>query len=156
MVTFYIGSVGHWVEKLLLAAGIPIQNVERKLGTSYYKTNIQCKESGPFSCPMVVCMYPISRELLEKVIAATAHVEAIHDVLVHIGDPSVIGINDINRPDYGEPPNMEDKVPVFWASSVTANLAVRYAGEFFSTVCIEAIYSQWARLGKVILCNSRV
>lgn len=127
MVTFYIGSVGHWVEKLLLAAGIPIQSVERKLGTYYYKTNIQCKESGPFSCSMVVCMHPVPRELLEKVIAATAHVEPIHDALVHIGDPSVIGIKDINRPDYGEPPNMEDKVPVFWASSVTAHLAVRYA-----------------------------
>ena len=120
MVTFYIGSVSHCVEKLLQAAG----------KTSLYKTNIQCEEAGPFSYPMVVSMQPIPRELLERTIAITAHLGTIQLAPIHIGDPSVVGIKDINRPDYGDPPEVEDMVPVFWASSVTSHLAVRSAGKF--------------------------
>ena len=43
-----------------------------------------------------------------------------HGEPVHIGDPSVIGISDLSKPDYGEPVTIrEGDVPVFWACSVT-------------------------------------
>jgi uncharacterized protein YcsI (UPF0317 family) len=39
---------------------------------------------------------------------------------VHIGDPSVIGIADLSRPDYGEAVSLrEGELPVFWACGVT-------------------------------------
>ena len=78
---------------------------------------------------MVVCMYPIPRKRLEDTIAITARLEALWGTPIHIGDPSVIGIRDLDRPDYGNAPKLENKVPVFWASSVTSHLAVRSAGK---------------------------
>lgn len=39
---------------------------------------------------------------------------------MHIGDPSVIGIADLSRPDYGEAVSLrEGELPVFWACGVT-------------------------------------
>ena len=39
---------------------------------------------------------------------------------VHIGDPSVIGIKDIAKPDFGDPVDINPgEVPVFWACGVT-------------------------------------
>ncbi len=39
---------------------------------------------------------------------------------VHIGDPEALGIEDVNRPDLGDPAEIRDgEVPVFWACGVT-------------------------------------
>ncbi|KAJ7374319.1 hypothetical protein OS493_007407 [Desmophyllum pertusum] len=130
MVTFYIGPTSCHIEKELLAAEIPVQSAEKKRAASQYKTNIQCEEAGPFSCPLVVCMYPIPKQLLDRTLTVTSRLEALHGVPIHIGDPSVIGIKDINRPDYGDPSDMDGSVPVFWASSLTSHLAVKSAGEY--------------------------
>ena len=131
MVTFYIGSKSSHIEKALLAAGIPVQSAaEKKRAAPQYKTNIQSKESGPFSCPLVVCMYPIPKQLLEKTVAVTWRLGALHGAPIHIGDPSVIGIKDIYRPVYGDPPEMNGSVPVFWASTLTSHLAITTAGEY--------------------------
>ena len=129
MVTFYIGSVGHYIEKLLMNAGILTQGRQNvKPSTSLYKTNIPCEDAGPFSSPVVVALHPVPRDRLEKAIDLTSCLEAVSGLPIHIGDPSVIGINDINKPDYGDPPVLDDSVPVFWASCVTAHLAVKSAG----------------------------
>jgi uncharacterized protein YcsI (UPF0317 family) len=43
-----------------------------------------------------------------------------HGLPVHLGDPSQIGISNINRPDYGESVTIHaDEIPVFWACGVT-------------------------------------
>jgi uncharacterized protein YcsI (UPF0317 family) len=44
----------------------------------------------------------------------------VHGCPIHIGDPSAIGIKDINKPDVGEyVPIYEGEVPVFWACGWT-------------------------------------
>ena len=44
----------------------------------------------------------------------------VHGAPVHIGDPSVIGIKDIAKPDFGDPVDINPgEVPVFWACGVT-------------------------------------
>ena len=130
MVTFYIGSVSHCIEKLLMNAGILTQGRQNvKKSTSLYKTNIPCEDAGPFSSPVVVALHPVPKDLLEKAIDSTSCLLGVVTALpIHIGDPSVIGINDINQPDFGDPPVLDNSVPVFWASCVTAHLAVRSAG----------------------------
>lgn len=135
MVTFYIGSISSHIEKELLAAKIPVQSADKKRAVSQYKTNIQAKEAGPFSCPLVVCMHPIPKQLLERTVAVTSRLGALHGAPIHIGDPSVIGIKDINRPEYGDPSDMDGIVPVFWASSLTSHLAIRSAGEYILSFC---------------------
>ena len=43
----------------------------------------------------------------------------------NIGDPSVIGIEDISKPDFGDPVDIhEGEVPVFWACGVTPQAVV--------------------------------
>ena len=69
-------------------------------------------------------MHPIPQKLLERTVAVTSR------LLIHIGDPSVIGIKDIHIPDYGDPSDIDGCVPVFWASSLTSHLAIKSAGEF--------------------------
>ena len=130
MVTFYIGCVSHCIEKLLMNAGILTQGRQSvKNSTSLYKTNIPCEDAGPFSSPVVAALHPVPRDLLEKAIDSSSCLLGVVSALpIHIGDPSVIGINDINQPDFGDPPVLDDSVPVFWASCVTAHLAVRSAG----------------------------
>ena len=130
MVTFYIGSVSHCIEKLLMNAGILTQGRQNvKQSTPLYKTNIPCEDAGPFSSPVVVALHPVPRDLLEKAVDSTSCLlGAVSALPIHIGDPSVIGINDINQPDFGDPPVLDDSVPVFWASCATAHLAVRSAG----------------------------
>ena len=43
-----------------------------------------------------------------------------HGAPVHVGDPGVIGIQNIGSPDYGDPVEIRSgEVPVFWACGVT-------------------------------------
>jgi uncharacterized protein YcsI (UPF0317 family) len=43
-----------------------------------------------------------------------------HGAPVHIGDPSAIGIADVQRPDFGDRVTIRPgEVPVFWACGVT-------------------------------------
>lgn len=39
---------------------------------------------------------------------------------MHAGDPAAIGVRDLHRPEFGDPPRMlPGEVPVFWACGVT-------------------------------------
>lgn len=135
MVSFYIRSISSHIEQELLASGIPVQSTEQKRAVSQYKTNIQCTGVPPFNCPLVVCMHPIPQQLLERTVAVTLRLGGLYGAPIHIGDPSVIGIRDINRPDYGDPSDMDGCVPMFWPSSLTSHLAIKSAGEFILAFC---------------------
>ena len=65
-------------------------------------------------------MRPIPREKVVRAIQVTSRFPAVHGAPVHIGDPEAIGIEDIDRPDLGDPAEIRDgEVPVFWACGVT-------------------------------------
>jgi uncharacterized protein YcsI (UPF0317 family) len=56
-----------------------------------------------------------------------AHPE-VHGGPVHIGSPAALGIADLDKPDWGEPVQMEpDDVPMFWACGVTPQQAAMEA-----------------------------
>lgn len=129
MVSFYIGCSFSF-EEAVVAAGIPEQIVDKDRNVSMYKTSIQCRPVGPFVCPMVVSMRPIPRNLVEKVVEVTSVYDAVHGAPIHIGDPAIIGINDVTTPDFGDASKIgENDVPVFWACGVTSSLAVRAASK---------------------------
>ena len=125
-VSFYLGCSFSF-EEAMINAGIQLQNVTEKCNVSMFTTNIQCVPVGPFACPMVVSMRPIPKDLVEKAAVVTAAYDAVHGAPIHIGDPSVIGVDDIYRTDFGEPSDIGDLVPMFWACGVTSSLAVRSA-----------------------------
>src|SRR5437588_7117949 len=57
LVAFVIGC-SYSFEEALLADGLPIRHIERKLRVPMYRTSIACSPSGPFAGPMVVSIRP--------------------------------------------------------------------------------------------------
>jgi uncharacterized protein YcsI (UPF0317 family) len=85
-----------------------------------YRTNIPNDVAGPFGGNMVVSMRPLKAKDAIRAIQITSRFPAIHGAPVHLGDPRLIGIADLARPDYGDAVEvMADEVPVFWACGVT-------------------------------------
>jgi len=104
----------------MLENGIPVRHIEQDCNVPMYITNIACKSAGAFSGPMVVSMRPVPHEQVVRAVQVTSRFPAVHGAPVHIGDPSVIGIQAIDRPDFGDPVTIRDgEVPVFWACGVT-------------------------------------
>lgn len=125
-VSFYLGCSFSF-EQGLINSGIEVQNISRNCNVSMFTTNIHCVPVGPFSCPMVVSMRPIQKDQIEKAVVVTSAYDSVHGAPIHIGDPTVIGIHNVNRPEFGCPSDIGDLIPVFWACGVTSSLAVRSA-----------------------------
>ncbi|KAK7904471.1 hypothetical protein WMY93_017078 [Mugilogobius chulae] len=124
MVCFYLGcSFGF--EGKLKDAGVPVRNVEQKRNVSMYRTSVPCAPAGVFHCPLVVTMRPVPAQMLDTVVEVTHQNPLAHGAPVHIGDPALLGIQDLSRPDYGDAVDQQPgDVPVFWACGVTSLEAV--------------------------------
>ncbi|WP_067726102.1 putative hydro-lyase [Oceanobacillus damuensis] len=123
-VSFLIGC-SFTFEKPLLENGIPIRYIEQERNVSMYSTNIACDAAGIFSGPMVVSMRPMKPSEAIRATQITSRFPSVHGAPVHIGDPAAIGIDDIDKPDFGDAVTIhEGEVPVFWACGVTPQAAV--------------------------------
>ena len=119
LVSFLLGCSFSF-ESALMNAGVSLRHVERGSNVSMYIANIDTRSAGVFSGPMVVSMRPIRRDLIVRAVQVTSRFPAVHGAPIHIGDPKAIGIEDISRPDLGDPAEFEEgEVPVFWACGVT-------------------------------------
>lgn len=115
-------------EAELLRAGIPVRHLECGCNVPMYITNRMCLPFGPFVGPLVVSMRPIPEPDVERAIQITARHPLAHGAPVHVGEPAGLGIQDLTRPDYGDPvPIREGEVPVFWACGVTPQAVARQA-----------------------------
>ena len=111
-------------ENAMLAAGLPIRNIEEGRNVSMYVTDRRCKPAGLFSAPLVVTMRPMTPAQAVRAVQVTTRFHLTHGAPVHIGDPAKIGIADLDRPDFGDPVTIKsDEVPVYWACGVTSALA---------------------------------
>ena len=107
-------------ESELIDAGIEIRHNTMGRNVPMYITNIETTPAGIFHGPMTVSMRPIPYDQIVKAVTVSGALPQVHGTPVHIGDPSVIGIKDINKPDFGDPVEIRDgEVPVFWACGVT-------------------------------------
>ncbi|XP_071601868.1 D-glutamate cyclase, mitochondrial isoform X6 [Heliangelus exortis] len=112
-------------EKAFQNAGIPARNVEQKCNVSMYKTAVPCYSISAFCCNLVVTMRPIPESKLEAAVLATSELKDAHGAPIHVGDPGLLGIQDISKPDYGDPVHLHPgDIPVFWACGVTGIEAV--------------------------------
>ncbi len=119
LVAFLLGCSFSF-EWALIEAGIPIRHIEAKRNVPMYKTNIETKRAGIFHGPLVVSMRPIPYDKVVKATTITSRFPNVHGAPVHIGYPELIGITDLNSPDYGDKPVIkEGDIPVFWACGVT-------------------------------------
>ena len=115
-------------ERALLAAGIPVRHLERGSNVPMYVTGRPCQRAGRFAGPMVVSMRPVPAGLVATAAGVTARYPAAHGAPLHSGDPGVLGIRDLSRPDFGDPvPVAPGEVPVFWACGVTPQVALAAA-----------------------------
>lgn len=124
LVSFLIGCSFSF-EGELLNADVPVRQIEAHCNVPMYRTNIPCKSAGAFHGNMVVSMRPIPYELIAKAVLITGAMPKVHGAPVHIGEPQVIGIEDIDIPDFGDKVAIKKgEVPVFWPCGVTPQAAV--------------------------------
>ncbi|MDR2090928.1 MAG: putative hydro-lyase [Clostridiales bacterium] len=119
LVSFLIGCSFSF-ESALLDAGVPVRHIEEGKNVPMYMTDIDCVPAGVFSGKMVVSMRPIPHNQVVKAVTVTASMPRVHGSPIHIGNPSAIGIKDINKPEFGDAVRInEGEVPVFWCCGVT-------------------------------------
>ncbi|WP_283957568.1 putative hydro-lyase [Ramlibacter sp. 2FC] len=127
LVSFVIGCSFSF-EQALIEAGIPLRHVQQGRNVAMYRTAIQTEPAGAFSGPMVVSMRPLRAADAIRAIQITSRFPNVHGAPVHLGDPGLIGVADLSRPDYGDPVDvLPDEMPVFWACGVTPQAAVQQA-----------------------------
>ena len=119
LVTFVIGCSFSF-EQALLEVGVPLRHIAQGKNVAMYRTSIATEAAGVFSGPMVVSMRPMKAAAAIRAVQVTSRFPNVHGAPVHIGDPALIGIADLGRPDYGDAVEvLPDELPVFWACGVT-------------------------------------
>jgi uncharacterized protein YcsI (UPF0317 family) len=115
-------------ESALIAARVPVRNLEEGKNVSMYITNRECISAGPFSGALVVTMRPMRPEQAIRATQVTTRFHLTHGAPVHLGSPEEIGIKHLDQPDFGDPVTiLPGEIPVFWACGVTTILAVMSA-----------------------------
>lgn len=124
LVSFLIGCSFSF-EEAMLDNGLPVRHIEQGCNVPMYRTNIPTQPAGSFNGPLVVSMRPLKAADAIRAIQVTSRFPSVHGAPVHIGDPALIGIADINRPDYGDAVEIRPgEMPVFWACGVTPQSVV--------------------------------
>ncbi|MEM7407307.1 MAG: putative hydro-lyase [Pseudomonadota bacterium] len=127
LVSFVLGC-SYSFEEALAREQVPVRHIELGCVVPMYYSNLMTVPAGPFGGPIVVSMRPMSVPDAIRATEITARFPNAHGKPVHLGDPALIGIRDIDRPDEGDRvPIGGDEIPVFWACGVTPQLALRSA-----------------------------
>ncbi|KAL6250462.1 hypothetical protein RBB50_002764 [Rhinocladiella similis] len=142
-VGFLIGC-SYSFESALAKAGLTPAHMAHGRNVPMYRTNVPLCPAGAFqNSTYVVSMRPYRRKEIETIRDVTRPYVDTHGEPIAWGWDAVdkLGIADISRPDFGEPPVAEDGtplerhgvgeeecVPVFWGCGVTPQEAVRRAG----------------------------
>jgi uncharacterized protein YcsI (UPF0317 family) len=124
LVAFLIGC-SFTFDHALDAAGLTPRHYALDRNVPMYRTNVPLAAAGRLHGTMVVSMRPYRRDEIERVRDVTRPYRVAHGEPVAWGDPAALGIADLGRPDYGDPPVLEpDDVPVFWGCGVTPQSVV--------------------------------
>ncbi len=115
-------------ETAMQRAGLPVRHIADRRNVAMYITSIPCRPAGGLHGPTVVSMRPVPSEHVARAILVTGRYPRAHGAPVHVGDPEKIGIRDLTRPEFGDPPRIEPgDVPVFWACGVTPQAVAQAA-----------------------------
>jgi uncharacterized protein YcsI (UPF0317 family) len=127
LVTFVIGCSFSF-EQALLDAGLSMRHIDERKNVAMFRTALATEPAGPFHGPMVVTMRPLVAAAAIRAIQVTSRFPDVHGAPIHLGDPALIGIRDLARPDWGDPVDvLADEMPVFWACGVTPQVALAQA-----------------------------
>ncbi|MBZ3882562.1 UPF0317 protein [Sciurus carolinensis] len=124
MVTFVL-DCSFSLERTLEKVGLPRRHPKGLGHAGAYKTTVPCAPVAGFCCPLVVTMRPVPKDKLESLLQATCSMGGDQGRPVHIGDPELLGIKALSKPDYGDPVEWQPgDIPVFWPSPLTSLEAV--------------------------------
>jgi uncharacterized protein YcsI (UPF0317 family) len=124
LVSFAIGCSFSF-EEALIEDGIEVRHIACGRNVPMYRTSIPCVSAGVFHGPLVVSMRPLKPADAIRAVQITSRFPSVHGAPVHLGMPEMIGITNIDKPDYGDAvPIGSDELPVFWACGVTPQAAV--------------------------------
>ncbi|XP_003509740.1 D-glutamate cyclase, mitochondrial [Cricetulus griseus] len=113
------------IEEALEQAGISRRDPAGPSHAGAYKTTVPCAAIAGFCCPLVATMRPIPKDKLERLLQVTHSLGGQQGQPIHIGDPELLGIKALSKPDYGNYVECEpEDVPVFWPSQLTGLEAV--------------------------------
>jgi uncharacterized protein YcsI (UPF0317 family) len=119
LVAFLIGC-SFTFDHALVEAGLTPRHYAQSRNVPMYRTRVPLAPAGRLHGAMVVSMRPYKAAEIERVRDVTRPYRVAHGEPVAWGDPAQLGIADVRRPDYGDPPLLEDgDVPVFWGCGVT-------------------------------------
>ncbi|XP_036887382.1 D-glutamate cyclase, mitochondrial isoform X2 [Sturnira hondurensis] len=123
-VAFFLGC-SFSLEEALEKGGLPRRHPAGHGHGAAYKTTVPCVAVTGFCCPLVVTMRPVPKDELERLVQASCSTRGVQAQPVHIGEPGLLGIQDLSKPDYGDPEACRPgDVPVFWPSHLTSLEAV--------------------------------
>ncbi|KAL6064747.1 hypothetical protein STEG23_024829, partial [Scotinomys teguina] len=124
MMTFIL-DCSFSIDEALEQAGIPRRDPAAPSHAGAYKTTVPCAAIAGFCCPLVVTMRPVPKDKLERLLRATYSLGGPQGQPIHIGDPELLGIKTLSKPDYGNYVECQpEEVPVFWPSQMTSLEAV--------------------------------
>ncbi len=120
-------------ESAIQDAGIAIRHIAAGRNVPMYVSNIPTRPAGPFHGQTVVSMRSFRPADLIEAILLSDRFPLAHGAPLHIGDPDLIGIADIARPEFGDAPVIEEgDLLGFWACGVTPQRALQEAGIEFA------------------------
>ncbi len=124
LIAFAIGCSFSF-EEALISNGLEIRNISEGKNVPMYRTSIQTTPVGRFHGSMVCSMRPFVAADAIRAVQICSRFPSVHGAPVHIGNPDLIGIADLAKPDYGDPVQVrEGEEPVFWACGVTPQAVV--------------------------------
>lgn len=127
LVTFVLGC-SFTFEQALMNEGFKVRHIVQGLNVPMFRTNIDTIPGGVFNGPVVVTMRSFKEQDIPAVFDICARYPHAHGAPLAWGDPKTIGINDLQKPDYGDAVEVpENEIPVFWACGVTPQAAIEKA-----------------------------
>jgi uncharacterized protein YcsI (UPF0317 family) len=113
----------------LQAEGLPVRHIEQGRNVPMFRSNWSCVPAGRFHGALVVTYRPMPADLVEQASTVSAAYTLLHGSPVHVGDPAVLGIADLHRPDWGDAVDAAPgDVPMFWACGVTPQAVALQSG----------------------------
>ncbi len=117
---FFLVGCSFTFETSLISSGISLRHIEQKSNVTMFNTNIELTPYDMFKGKMVVSMRPIKKEKVADACVVTSHYPDTHGAPIQVGFPEMIGIKDLQKPDYGDKVEIkDDEIPLFWPCGVT-------------------------------------
>jgi len=124
LVTFVLGCSFSF-DHLLMQEGIPVRYIEEGTAAPAYITSLPTNPAGRFRGPLVVAMRPLVAAHAIRAIQISSRYPSAHGAPIHIGSPDLIGIDDLEKPDFGASLTVkDDELPVFWACGATPQAVI--------------------------------